>query len=125
MPKLDREGNIIRVKKPDDKKPETAKQPEANLPGAGVKEITSKDLETMVPVAQISQDEVDPLAVPVLYDFILHCATYTQPDIDMVFVCENCPFKATTCVDTMLLPDEGQMEAIAAILMRKPKQEVK
>lgn len=127
MPKLDRNGNIIKMKKPADATQSGADKSVTTLPGGKIKEVLSKDLENMVPVrpAPKEEEEEEMISVPVLYDFILHCATYTQPDIDMAFVCENCPFKPTVCVDTMLLPDEEQMEAIALILMRKKPEEVK
>jgi hypothetical protein len=102
MAKIDRNGNIIRSKKEPEKQLSTVK--------------TKSEPET---IPEKATDPQTQQTIPIFYDFILHCATLTPNGMDMGFVCENCPFRTTTCVDTMILPDENQMIAIANILMRK------
>lgn len=123
MAKLDRDGNIIRpVAKREEPKKEQEKQPEP-LPDARPQEISAADLP-MVSVrdakrGMIREREPEEYQSPVAYDFVIQCATLAPAGFDMNIVCAHCPFKATDCKNTVLLPTETQMMDIARILMQK------
>jgi len=101
MAKLDRQGNIIRQKKPEEHVTDTKKPSPTDL--------NPQEQE---------REQKESSSIPVFYEFSIRCITTTPvPGIDMDDVCKACPFKKTTCVDTMLLPTDAQIEDIAKILM--------
>jgi hypothetical protein len=114
-PKLDRNGNIIR--------PARQVLPEKKQELPPVDEVDTGDLQ-MVSVRDARRgitkpDQQEEKPLPVMYDFVIQCATLAPAGFDMAIVCAHCPFKASKCVNTLIFPTEEGMIEIAHILMNK------
>jgi hypothetical protein len=67
----------------------------------------------------VQEREQEEQTLPVMYDFVIQCATLAPAGFDMNIVCAHCPFKLTACNNTVLMPTDTQMMDIARILMQK------